>query len=458
MKIVFTSFMLLLFAWAFSGCANIIPPEGGPRDTLAPVQVAAFPKDSATNFSSKKITITFNEYVEAKEVQQNLLMNPVPKNLPAIDYKLKNVFITLRDSLEPNTTYSINFGNAIKDVNEGNIVRNKTYVFSTGKYIDSCSISGKVILAQDGKVDSTLLVILHNNLADSSVKKNRPRYIAKLNNEGVFQFKNLPATDFNVFVVPNDYSKKYDDTTKLFAFLNKKITAALQPEKITLFAYRQTLPLVKPNAAGSKGDEKGKEDKKLRYQANLYGGRFDILDSAFVLSFNKKIVFKNSDSIQLLDTNYKPVSNYSIAIDSNNLLIKNKFTLNTKYILILNKNSVSDTGGVFITRNDTIKFSSYAEGDYGSIKLRLNGIAKSGVLQFFKDDKLQAAYPINSKEIREKLFKPGEYELRILLDENGNGVWDAGNYRTKLQPEKVILIATKLLVKPNWDNEMDISW
>ena len=100
----------------------------------------AFPKDSSINFNSKKITLTFDEYVEAREMQQNLLVNPVPVNQPIVDYKLRNVYVTLKDSLEPNTTYTINFGNAIKDVNEGNIAKNHSYIFSTGKTIDHYNV------------------------------------------------------------------------------------------------------------------------------------------------------------------------------------------------------------------------------------------------------------------------------------------------------------------------------
>ncbi|MFX6759384.1 Ig-like domain-containing protein, partial [Acinetobacter baumannii] len=89
-----------------------------------------------------------NEYVEVKDAQQQLIVSPNPKQSPIVDYKLKNVTIKLRDSLEPNTTYSLNFGNAVKDVNEGNVAKNFTYVFSTGNTIDNNSFSGKVILAE----------------------------------------------------------------------------------------------------------------------------------------------------------------------------------------------------------------------------------------------------------------------------------------------------------------------
>ncbi len=95
----------------------------------------------------KKIVLVFNEYVQLDNIQQNLIVSPNPKNVPFIDSKLKTVTIRLKDSLEPNTTYSINFGNALKDVNEGNASKRFTYIFSTGSHIDGNIISGKVLLA-----------------------------------------------------------------------------------------------------------------------------------------------------------------------------------------------------------------------------------------------------------------------------------------------------------------------
>ena len=88
------------------GCANIIPPGGGPKDTIPPRLITAVPKDSATNVTPKLITLTFDEFVDVKYLQNNLIVSPVPKNLPIIDYKLRNVTIKLKDSLEPNTTYA----------------------------------------------------------------------------------------------------------------------------------------------------------------------------------------------------------------------------------------------------------------------------------------------------------------------------------------------------------------
>ena len=115
------------------------------------------PKDSATNVKSKNITLTFDEFVSLENVQENIIYSPVIKTPPNADYKLRNVTIRFRDSLEPNTTYSIDFGNAIQDVNENNIAKNFRYVFSTGPTIDDNSYSGKVIVAETGKVDSTLM-------------------------------------------------------------------------------------------------------------------------------------------------------------------------------------------------------------------------------------------------------------------------------------------------------------
>ena len=91
-----------------SSCANIIPPGGGPRDTIAPKLVMAVPKDSATGVTADRITLTFDEFVDIKQLNENLIVSPNPKTQPVVDYRLRNVYIRLRDSLLPNTTYAFN--------------------------------------------------------------------------------------------------------------------------------------------------------------------------------------------------------------------------------------------------------------------------------------------------------------------------------------------------------------
>ena len=136
---------------------------------------------AAVNFSGNKITLTFNEYIEVKEAQTNILVSPFPKKNPEINYRLKTVTVKLKDTLQPNTTYSINFGKAIVDVNEGNPLGNFTYIFSTGAAIDSLQLTGTVQIAETGKVDSTLLILLYRNATDSTVQKTKPNLLTILN-------------------------------------------------------------------------------------------------------------------------------------------------------------------------------------------------------------------------------------------------------------------------------------
>ena len=152
-----------------SGCAQILLPTGGPRDTLPPILLSAVPPNGTVNFQGNRITLNYDEYVLLDtKLQQNLLVSPTPKINPNIDYKFKTVTIKIRDTLQPNTTYRLDLGNSIQDINEYNPVKNFSYVFSTGPYIDSLEFSGNVQLAQTGKPDTTLLVFLYNDLDDSA--------------------------------------------------------------------------------------------------------------------------------------------------------------------------------------------------------------------------------------------------------------------------------------------------
>src|ERR1044072_5645378 len=139
-----------------SGCANMIPPTGGDRDSLPPVLVRLNPPDSAKGFNTKTITFTFDEYSDKpQDLSKNLIVSPNYSIFPEIDSKLRTLTVKIRDTLESNTTYYYNFGDAIKAINEGNVLHNFSYIFTTGNYFDTLQFSGKVVLAETGGIDST---------------------------------------------------------------------------------------------------------------------------------------------------------------------------------------------------------------------------------------------------------------------------------------------------------------
>lgn len=448
-----------------SSCANIIPPGGGPKDTIPPHLVSALPKDSSINVKTKLVVLTFDEYVEMKDAQTNLIISPVPKNFPIVDYKLKNVTLKLRDSLESNTTYSFDFGNSVKDVNEGNIAKNFKYVFSTGKTVDYNKFSGSVILAETGKFDSTLIVILHRNLNDTAIKKLRPRYYSRVDSKGNFIFSNLPEGKFAVYVLPNDYSKKYDDSTKLFGFSDTVISINKSTQPVVLYAYQEEKS--KPKSASSvnvntvnAGKNAPKEDKRLRITTNLENGMKDVLIPTLQLIFTRKLRLVDSTKIILTDTNYLPLENYHISLDSTKTRVSIQYywPLETNFRLLLAKDAVTDTTGTMLTKGDTLKFATKKGTDYGAIKFRFAhpDFSQNLVLQLVQNDKIVESIPVTEKEINRTLYQPGEYDLRILYDRNKNGIWDSGNFKKKIQPEIVHFISKKLLIKANWDNVFDV--
>jgi hypothetical protein len=444
-----------------SSCANIVPPTGGPRDSLPPRLVMAIPKDSATNVTGNKINLTFNEFVEIQSAQEQVIVSPYPKNAPVIDYKFRNVTVKLRDTLEPNTTYSINFGDAIKDVNEGNIVKGFTYVFSTGSVIDSSTFSGKVQIAQTGKIDTTLIVVLHRNGDDSAVAKERPRYITRLDGKGNFIFRNLPTGTFYAYVVPNEYSKKYDDTTKLFAFLDQPVNVNASTKAVTFYAF--ALEDKKPAAATatSKSNEPKNAEKKIIISSNLDNNRQDLLGD-LVLTFNRPLKKFDSAGFQLTDTNFVGVGKPQFQLDSTNtkLTLKYPWQQDKPLRLVIQNDAVTDTTGLILPKKDTLEFVTKREADYGSVRLRFANLdtAAHPVLLLLKEDRIVEASPITQRDWTRKLFLPGEYDIRILYDTNKNGKWDTGYFFGKhLQPEIVSDLKLKLVVRANWDNEKDIN-
>jgi hypothetical protein len=144
-------YISILLIVVMTGCAKRGSITGGLKDTIAPTLKMSFPENYSTNFKSKEIKLTFDEIVILKGLRKQLVISPPMKNEPLILPTNASKFITIKikDTLKPNTTYSFNFGQSITDNNEGNPFNQFKYVFSTGDYIDSLALRGKVKYAYE---------------------------------------------------------------------------------------------------------------------------------------------------------------------------------------------------------------------------------------------------------------------------------------------------------------------
>ena len=457
-KVIFAIYMIQ----ALVSCANIVPPSGGPRDSIPPYRIFARPKDSATNIQPKEIIIAFNEYIATTNIQENLVVNPSIKNTPLIESKLNTVRIRLSDSLSANTTYRIQFGTAIRDVNEGNIAQDFSYVFSTGNQIDSGKLQGTVKLAETGRVDSTLIVVLQPKENDSAIFKNKPLYYAKLNSKGKFAFDFLPFKQFNIFVIPNDYNKKYDDSTKYFAFGETPVTVARNQDSIRLYAFQ----------AYPKGEKKRTTNNKqakrnapiLKFLRNLDGKEQDLLHPLQFV-FDLPVHLNDSFPIVLTDTFNKPVNHFIVRIDSanaNTVSIEYPWVASTPFHLIVPQHAVNDSLQNFLTKADTLSFITKPNTAYGSCLIRINGYEnfKNPMLLFTQEDKVKFKFNIQQNLLNIAQLPPGEFQLKILEDANNNGSWDTGKYgfgNAPKQPEKVWILPYKLNIRADWENELNIT-
>ncbi len=460
-KPIGTVVFFVLISMYITGCANIIPPGGGPRDSLPPKLIVALPKDSATNVRTKNFLLSFDEYVTLQGLQENLIVSPTVKNTPIIDYKLKNVTIKFKDSLEENTTYTLDFGKAIVDVNESNMAKGFRYIFSTGNNIDNGNYNGHVKIAATGKVDSTLIVVLHNNLNDTSIYNNTPRYYTRVDGKGNFSFKNLAPGKYAAYVIPTNFSRKYDDSTNYFGFLNAPVLVSEKTKSDTMYAFEEFKKIEKKiYAAASSKDSK--EDKRLKYIASFNNGEQDLL-GPLELSFAKKITIKDTASIRLVDTSFVRKEGYTVTLDSSalKLSIGYNWPAGEPFKLVLTKGAVTDSLGNATAKSDTLSFYTKKEVDYGLIKFKFSNIDTSlhPVLQIIERNEIINSYPLSSNQLLIKRYKPGSYELSILFDTNKNGIWDTGSFKVnKRQPEIVIEIPKPISVRNNWDNEITVTW
>lgn len=562
------------FSLLLASCAQIVAPSGGKKDTVPPKVVKYTPDSAQLNFNSKKIELDFNEFIQLKDLNTQLIISPPMEKTPDIKMKNKSVIIDLGDEkLKPNTTYSISFGTALQDLNEGNPIDNFKYIFSTGDYIDSLAVTGKVQAAFDHKTEKGVLVMLYSDLSDSIVYRKPPDYFGKTKEDGTFTITNVHPGIYKLFALKDDNSdykytagesigfiegtidpsenksilvdlfqeapkkffvKKYSqpDYGRVLLIFNtgsdsvkvKNLDPAFRPEQeLQVFSKNNDtlvywvkdyesdslkLQVSNGNTVTDTLEFKliKKEDAlkskrnplKLRLLNNFSGNRATDLGGAIVLQFSQPIATINvpeadlkADSIPVkklfysTDPGFPPKPNNILLITRDSTAtaedpghagvfvsapVSSVFTglkEDTKYHLLILPGTFTDIYGL---TNDSIRidFKTQELKYYGTIKLKVgipDSLVKEGSLKpkdyivqllddkgnLYRQKVISGTETLNFENIR-----PLKYQLKIIIDKNGNGKWDTGNYSEKRQPENVIYDSEEVNVRSNWD--LDLEW
>ena len=581
-KYIRNSFRLLygmLLLTVIYSCANIGSPNGGPYDETPPKFVSSTPVPNQINYTGKKIEILFDELIQIEKPSENVIITPPQMELPVIRSAGKKAVIELKDTLKPNTTYTIDFTNSISDNNEKNVFENFSFAFSTGDIIDTLEVSGVLLNAENLEPMPGITIGLHNNLEDSAFVKLPFVRTSRTNDKGQFTIRNITPGTYHIFAL-NDVNRdyKFDQPGEDIAFLDSVIVPSFElttrqdttwkdsltidtirtvgytrffPDNIELRLFKEkferqymvkperpdekyftlrfntkldTVPVPVPinftpedstwyfvqqteggaavnswladstvwkqdtlqvQVSYPKSDslnilrpqtdtvqlvlrrrpaEKKKKKKKdepdpivfLGMQVDAPGSMdlFDTISVTFnepVLDINKEMFFLD----QKIDTVWNTVD-FDFFPDSTNSLnyfIRRPWKYGEEYRIEVDSAAIHSLYGKW---NDffTGEFKIKKEDEYGYLYLNINGVDTTAFVELLSSGDA----PVRKAKVKDGgvLFmdlKPDKYYARIVIDTNGNGVWDTGNYIEKRQPEEVYYSPKMYEIMQNWQVE-----
>ena len=560
-------------------CANIGSPNGGPYDETPPKFVSSTPVPNQINYTGKKIEILFDELIQIEKPSENVIITPPQMELPVIRSAGKKAVIELKDTLKPNTTYTIDFTNSISDNNEKNVFENFSFAFSTGDIIDTLEVSGVLLNAENLEPMPGITIGLHNNLEDSAFVKLPFVRTSRTNDKGQFTIRNITPGTYHIFAL-NDVNRdyKFDKPGEDIAFLDSVIVPSFElttrqdttwkdsltidtirtvgytrffPDNIELRLFKEkferqymvkperpdekyftlrfntkldTVPVPVPinftpedstwyfvqqteggtavnywladstvwkqdtlqvQVSYPKSDslnilrpqtdtvqlvlrrrpaEKKKKKKKDEPDPIVFLGMqvdapssmdlFDTISVTFnepVLDINKEMFFLD----QKIDTVWNTVD-FDFFPDSTNSLnyfIRRPWKYGEEYRIEVDSAAIHSLYGKW---NDffTGEFKIKKEDEYGYLYLNINGVDTTAFVELLSSGDA----PVRKAKVKDGgvLFmdlKPDKYYARIVIDTNGNGVWDTGNYIEKRQPEEVYYSPKMYEIMQNWQVE-----
>ena len=213
------------------GCARMGQPDGGWYDDDPPRVIASTPKDKETDVTSQKVTIYFNEYIKLADATQKVIVSPPQLEMPEIKGAGKKIIVELKDSLKPNTTYTIDFSDAISDNNEDNPMGNYTFTFSTGEQIDTFEVAGCVLDASNLEPVKGILVGLYDDLSDSAFKTKPLLRVSRTNGSGRFVIKGVAPGEYRVYALQDmDGNYVFNQKSEMMAYTHQTFKPSAAPD------------------------------------------------------------------------------------------------------------------------------------------------------------------------------------------------------------------------------------
>lgn len=574
-------FIAMIIAQGFyTSCANQGMPTGGPKDSIPPVLIETIPLMQGLNFSGNEVRLTFNEFIIADAVSEELVVSPPLQKRPSVRTKSKSLIVAFNEELKPDVTYSLDFKNAVVDNNERNPYKNLRMTFSTGERIDTLRVAGVVKNSFTLDPADKTVVMLHSNLHDSAVIKTIPDYIARTDPKGLFFFDNIKAGSYRLYAL-NDANSNliYDPGAEEIAFADSVIvpSAVFQAEPDTLvsgadslliagntlfypqpqylriftekifdqyiirsgrdnrhrmqiifnepvsdtlglrlldrpetdwyilehnpemdslvlwiadtlvasidtlrlelsftqldslkqsYMARDTLSLVYSDKTRPEPRRRGRDDEEkhdivqFTLFDNVRSSGFD-LNIPVWITVPEPVKSFDISAVRLIeaeDLTDKPLP-AKITADSTKWRtwrIDYKWEPNTAYILEIDSAAVENIYGITSLKFKK-QFTTQKDDFYGSIILHLTSVNCPLIVQLLdnsKDEKiLRTLNAEGNGTYTFDFLPPSKYKVKVIYDENNNGIWDTGSFEKGVQPERIAYLPEIVKVRSNWDSE-----
>jgi hypothetical protein len=431
---------LLLFFWS---CAQQGSPSGGPRDEDPPVAVESDPPNFSIRFKAKKIQITFNEFIVLDNVNQQLIVSPPMEEQPKVKLKKKTLIIAFEEELKENTTYTFNFGDAIKDLHEGNKLQNFEYVFSTGDVLDSMSVKGMLKYAENLEVpDEPVTIMLYTDLRDSVPLTDIPLYVGRSNDSGVFSVNNLRPDIYKVFALKDGNNNfLFDLPSEEVAFLdtslilNAEFTRQLLGDSLVFSAITDTVSADSTGMVLDSTAQRGPDLNSIYIDLFLFTEASEIqyitdykredrrkLQLVFALPLTDTFTYQPLP----LEEESKPVflEYYSMNKDSLTLWARDSVHYKKDSISLAIHYTIKDTSNQYVVRSDTLMFTyrekpsksrKGKEVEEAEEKLELHTIRNNANLDLNRNLVFGIDYPL--EKVNDSLFSlfqiPDSVEVAI---------------------------------------------